>query len=51
MQTWYTWVRDPRTGATFKVTVQAETNFHAKLMFEGQYGAQNVLHLPSPGNG
>lgn len=48
MQTFTTWVRDPKTGASFKVTTQAETAFHAKLMFEGQYGPQNVLHLPTP---
>ena len=46
--TWMTWVRDPKTGATFKVTVQADDVGTARMMFEGQYGSQNVLHLPSP---
>lgn len=48
MQTWVTWVRDPKTGASFKVTTQADSPGTAKMIFEGQYGAQNVLHLPTP---
>lgn len=47
MTTWVTWVRDPHTGAVFKVQVQAGDVGTARMMFEGQYGSQNVLHLPS----
>lgn len=47
MNTYKTWVRDPKTGATFQVTVQANSVANAKMMFEGMYGAKNVIHLPT----
>ena len=46
MNTYMTWVRDPKTGGTFQVTVQAQSVANAKMMFEGMYG-KNVIHLPS----
>jgi len=48
MQTWITWIRDPRTGATIKVSVQAGDPGSARTLFDMQYGAENVLHLPTP---
>lgn len=48
MTVWVTWVRDPNTGASFKVTTQAEDVGTARMIFESQYGSQNVLHLPTP---
>ena len=48
METWITWIRDPRTGATIKVSVQAGDPGSARTLFEMQYGAENVLHLPTP---
>ena len=48
MITWTTWVRDPRTGATYRDTVQADDVGTAGMMFERRHGSQNVLHLPTP---
>jgi|LauGreDrversion4_2_1035121.scaffolds.fasta_scaffold153890_5 hypothetical protein len=48
MQTWITWIRDPQTGASIKVSVQAGDPGSAKALFEMQYGKDNVLHLPTP---
>lgn len=48
MTTWVTWVRDPNTGASFRVTAQADSAGTARMIFENQYGSQNVLHLPTP---
>ena len=45
---WITWIRDPKTGATYRVTVHADDVGTARMMFESQYGSQNVLHLPTP---
>jgi hypothetical protein len=47
MQTWVTWIRDPRTGANIKVSVQAEDPGSARTLLEAQYGRDNVLHLPT----
>lgn len=46
--TWVTWVQDPGTGAVFPVTTQAPDPATARMIFEAQYGSQNVLHLPTP---
>lgn len=48
MTTWVTWIRDPRTGATIRVTEQADDPGSARALFELKYGAENVLHLPTP---
>ncbi len=48
MQTWITWIRDLRTGASIKVSVQADDPGSARALFEAQYGSENVLHLPTP---
>lgn len=48
MTTWVTWIRDPRTGASIKVSVRADDPGSARALFEAQYGAENVLHLPTP---
>lgn len=47
MNTYTTWVRTPN-GAAIQVWLQAQSSWHAKQLFEGQYGAKNVIHLPTP---
>jgi len=46
VNTYTAWIRDPRTGATFKVTVQAENVVQARMMLEGQYGAGAIFTGP-----
>jgi hypothetical protein len=45
-----TWTSRVRTanGASVQVTVQAESMGLAKMLLESQYGAENLLHLPTP---
>lgn len=47
MTNWTTWVRMPN-GQIVQVYTQAPTPGEAKLIFEGQYGGPNILHLPTP---
>jgi hypothetical protein len=44
MLKWVTWVRDPKTGATWPVTVEADNVGQAQALVEMKYGAENVLH-------
>jgi hypothetical protein len=46
MKSYVAWIRHARTGASFRVVVQAETLLDATLMVESQYGAENVIHPP-----
>ena len=48
MNTYTTWVRTP--GGVIQVWINAQTAWHAKQLFEGQYGAKNVIHLPTNAN-
>jgi hypothetical protein len=47
MMTWTTRVRTAN-GASVQVTVHAESMGLAKMLLESQYGAANLLHLPTP---
>lgn len=42
------WVRHEKTGATFRVVVQAEHLLAARMMVEMQYGAASIVHWPMP---
>lgn len=41
-----TWVKNQKTGGSFQVFCQAQSNADAKKIFEGMYGNQ-VLHAPT----
>ncbi len=47
MTTWVTYIRDPRTGASIKVSGRADDLGSARALFEAPYGAENVIDLRS----
>lgn len=47
MQTWWTYYRDPNTGATIRVEVRAESVGAAQSILEAQYGRNNLTGMPS----
>lgn len=48
MQTWWTYYRDPVTGATIRVEVRADNPGEAQSLLEAQYGRSNLTGSPSP---
>jgi hypothetical protein len=48
MQTWWTYYKDPRTGAVVRVEVRADNPGAAQSLLEAQYGRENLTGLPSP---
>jgi hypothetical protein len=46
MREWTAWIRDSRTGGTFKVVVRAVTVMEARMILEGQYGAGAIFTGP-----
>lgn len=46
MLKWVAWVRDPKTGASWQVYVEADNFAHAQALVEMKYGSDNMIHPP-----
>jgi hypothetical protein len=47
MTKYFVWVKDPKTGGTFRVVVESDSWDDAQRMVEGQYGS-NVIGRVAP---
>jgi hypothetical protein len=47
MYTWWTYYKDPRTGALVRVEVRADNVGSAQALLEAQYGRENLTGMAS----